>query len=88
MMIKTIKVSEKGQIAIPLSIRKQARIKKGDELVIIEEGGDILLQKVKKIKSKFKDDFEDIKKWNEISLKEVWDNEQDEIWSKKLMRQK
>lgn len=31
---------------------------------------------------KLKDDFKDLLKFSEESLKEVWDNKQDDIWNK------
>ena len=79
--LKTIKVSDKGQIAIPQIIREKAGIDKGDELIIIQIGGKILLEKSKKISNQIKDDFKDIIDFSEQSLKEVWDNKDDEIWS-------
>ena len=82
--IKIIKVSDKGQIAIPQSIRERAGINRGDELVIIQSNGKILLEKSKKISMKMKDDFKDIIKFSENSLKEVWDNKDDEIWNNYL----
>jgi len=47
MIIKTVKVSDKGQIAIPLDIRKINGINKGDNLIIIQEKGKILIEKGK-----------------------------------------
>ena len=58
--IKTIKVSDKGQIAIPQIIREKAGIDRGDELVIIQTEGKILLEKSQKISNKIKEDFKDI----------------------------
>jgi len=78
--IKTIKVSDKGQIAIPQVIREKAGIDRGDELVIIQTGGKILLEKSQKISNRMKDDFKDIISFSEKSLKDVWDNKEDEIW--------
>lgn len=80
MTIKTIKVSDKGQIAIPQTIREQAGIKKGDELVIFESNGKILLEKTQKMSAKMKDDFKDLIKFSEQALRDVWDNKQDDIW--------
>src|SRR3989338_1036098 len=56
MIIKTIKVSDKGQIAIPLNMRKVSGINKGDSLIIIQDKNKILIEKAsKKIKDEFKD---------------------------------
>ena len=80
-MMKTVRVSEKGQIAIPQSIRKVMGIQQGDDLVIFELDGKLLLQKTKTAEKKMRDDYKDILKFSEKSLKEVWDNKEDEIWS-------
>ena len=86
MEIKTIKVSEKGQIAIPTSIRDKIGIEKGDELILFEVDGKILLEKSSNVAKEIKDDFKDILKFNENSLKEVWDNKEDNIWASYLRK--
>ena len=43
MIVKTVKVSDKGQIAIPQSIREEVGINQGDELVIFQSDGKILI---------------------------------------------
>jgi AbrB family looped-hinge helix DNA binding protein len=83
-MMKTIRVSEKGQIAIPLPVREKLKIEQGDELVLIQVGNKILLQKVRQVEQKLQDEFKDILKFSEMSLKEVWDNKSDEIWNRYL----
>jgi AbrB family looped-hinge helix DNA binding protein len=83
-MIKTIRVSEKGQIAIPQIIREQMGIEQGDELVLLQIEGRILLEKAQKTEEKLLDNFKDILKFSEQSLTEVWDNKEDEIWSQYL----
>jgi len=78
MEIKIIKVTDKGQISIPIEIRNSIGIFSGDELIIIRNGETLCLKKIKK------DDFKDLLKINEKSLKEVWDNQEDEIWNNYL----
>jgi len=88
MEIKTVKVSNKGQISIPINIRELAGINKGDELLIVENNGKILLEKFDLLTNKFKDDFMDILKVSENSLAEVWDNDKDEIWNSYIKSEK
>lgn len=83
-MIKTIKVSEKGQITIPQTLRKNLGIVKGDDLTLFQIEGKILIEKTQKTEEKIKDDFKDILKFSEDSLNEVWDNQEDEIWNEYL----
>ena len=83
-MIKTIKVSDKGQIAIPQSIREKLGIQRGDDLVVFEIEGKLLIEKQQKVSEKIKDEFKDILHFSEQSLSSVWDNPEDEIWSSYL----
>ena len=85
-MMKTIRVSEKGQIAIPQPMRDILGINKGDDLVVIQLDNKILLEKVQKMEQKLKDDFKDILKFSEKSLKEVWGNKSDDIWNQYLKK--
>ena len=84
--MKTIRVSEKGQIAIPREIREKLKIMQGDELVIVEDNEKLLIEKSKRITKNLKDDFKDILKHSEQSLKEVWDNPEDDIWNQYLKK--
>ncbi len=77
MIIKTIKVTDKGQILIPIDIRDLAGIATGDELIIIQEGSKILLEKPENI---LRDDFKDLLKHSESVAKKLWSNKEDEIW--------
>jgi len=87
-MMKTIKVSEKGQIAIPNQIRETLGIEQGDELLVIQIDDKILIEKAQRTEQRLKDDFKDILKFSEGSLKEVWDNKSDDIWKEYLKRGK
>lgn len=80
-IIKTIKVSDKGQISLPIEIRESANINTGDSLILIQNGKRIMIEKAEMIESKVKDDFKDLLKLSELSLKDLWDNEHDEIWN-------
>lgn len=82
--IKTLRVSDKGQIAIPNSVRQKLGIQRGDNLILFEIEGKILLEKQQKVSEKMKDEFKDVLHFSEQSLKEVWDNSEDEIWSQYL----
>ena len=78
METKIIKVTDKGQISIPIEIRNSIGISVGDELIAIREGETLCLKKIKK------DDFKDLFGLNEKSLKEIWNNPEDEIWNNYL----
>ena len=78
MEAKIIKVTDKGQISIPVEIRNAIGISAGDELIAIRDGESLCIRKIKK------DDFKDLLKLNEKSLKKIWDNEIDDIWNNYL----
>lgn len=82
--IKTLRVSDKGQISIPNSVRQKLGIERGDNLILFEIEGKILLEKQQKVSEKMKDEFRDVLHFSEQSLKEVWENSEDEIWSQYL----
>ncbi|MGH9856812.1 MAG: AbrB/MazE/SpoVT family DNA-binding domain-containing protein, partial [Acidobacteriota bacterium] len=80
--IRTIKVSDKGQVSIPKDIRKNMKIKKGDNLVMMVKDSKIVLEKSEKIALLLDGEFKDVKAFTEYSLKSVWDNQYDEVWNK------
>jgi len=81
-IIKTIKVSDKGQIALPVEVRESADINVGDNLILIQKGKKIMIEKVELIEDKIKDDFKDLLKLSEITAKKLWNNDYDDIWDK------
>ncbi|MBI3050848.1 AbrB/MazE/SpoVT family DNA-binding domain-containing protein [Candidatus Woesearchaeota archaeon] len=81
MTVKTVKVSEKGQIAIPLDIREAMGLKKGDELVLIQQGDKVLMEKGATVSGMLRDEFTGMLKLSEKTAKELWDNEFDEVWN-------
>ena len=84
MDIKTIKLSEKGQISIPKDIRKGMHLKKGDKLVLITKGEQLILQKADMMLKNLNIDKESIGTMmlSEDTLKKDWDNKYDERWNK------
>ncbi|MBI5388952.1 AbrB/MazE/SpoVT family DNA-binding domain-containing protein [Candidatus Woesearchaeota archaeon] len=71
---KIVKVSDKGQISIPMILREATGIRKGDELMMIRSGNAIVLEKIKK------SDFSDLLKHSEGVAERLWDNKEDEVW--------
>jgi len=72
---KIIKVTDKGQISLPISIRESLMIEKGDELIITRSNNAIVIKKVKKR------NFSDLLKHSEKVAKKLWDNKEDEVWN-------
>ena len=82
-VVKTVKVSEKGQVAIPAEIRKMIGIKKGDSVILYTENDKILVKKINAIISELSDDFKDMERATEESLTEFWKDEP-EVWEQYL----
>ncbi|HTC19926.1 MAG TPA: AbrB/MazE/SpoVT family DNA-binding domain-containing protein [bacterium] len=46
MTIATTKLSSKGQVVIPESIRKRLRLKEGDQFVVVGEGDSVIFKAI------------------------------------------
>tara|TARA_Y100000310_G_scaffold328062_1_gene395484 strand:- start:27184 stop:27417 length:234 start_codon:yes stop_codon:yes gene_type:complete len=75
METKIIKVTDKGQISLPIKIRDSLYIEKGDELIIRQNQDSIIIRKVKE------EDFSDLLKHSEKVAEELWNNKEDEVWN-------
>ncbi len=75
MDIKIIKVTDKGQISLPIGMRQSLGINQGDDLIVTRADDSVIIKKVKK------DDFKDLLKHSETVAKKLWDNEEDEVWN-------
>ena len=74
MEAKIVRVTDKGQISIPLEMRNSVGISKGDELFVVKNRESIILKKIKK------SDFSDLLKHSEKVAVKLWDNKEDDIW--------
>lgn len=77
-MVDKVKVLDDGNIIIPKSILLELDIAGGDELLVINKDGKIVLGK--------EDSFEDWNYFINHSLQELWDNDEDEKWTKELIK--
>lgn len=75
METKIIKVTDKGQISLPVKIRDTLNIEQGDELIVTRNNDSIVIRKVKR------GDFSDLLKHSEKVAKKLWDNKEDEVWN-------
>ena len=84
MELKTIKLSEKGQISIPKEMREGMHLKKGDRLVLMAKGEQLIMQKADSVLKKLGIEEESLNNMlaSSETLKKDWDNEYDERWNK------
>lgn len=78
--VTTVKVSEKGQIAIPADIREEVGIKQGDTLILIREENNLLLQKAEQVGKETKDEFKHLLKHSDDVAKQFWGTKADDVW--------
>ncbi len=74
MKTKIIKVTDKGQISIPIDIRNSIGIRNGDELFVINTEDSIVLKKIERA------NFSDLLKHSEFVANKLWNNEHDDVW--------
>lgn len=85
---KKVKVSEKGQISIPVDIQRKIGIKKGDELLLIRKGRKIVLEKPEKVVRMLEEAFLDIQEITEASLSKIWLTKEEDVWNHYLKERK
>ena len=82
-VLETVKVSSRGQIVIPESMREDLEIKEGTKLILVEENGRIIIEKeeqfLKELKQQKKhiSDEEFFRRLGEESLARALDNPKD-----------
>ena len=69
MEVELTRISEKGQVVIPSSLRKEMKIKKADQFLIFGEGTTIILKRIEK--PFIKKSFEELAKPLQKSAKKV-----------------
>jgi len=78
--LRTVTVSEKGQVAIPIDIRRRLNIRKGQTLVLQVTEDKMLLAKSEDVSKRIKDDFRHLLELSEGSARRLWENERDALW--------
>jgi len=82
------KVSSKGQVTIPIEIRKKLNLKEGDKVLFIEEGGKIILLNagyvaIKEAQEAMRQEGERLGLKTEEDVIELTKKVRKELWAKK-----
>ncbi len=85
MYFTTVTLSDKGQISIPKKVRQDLKLKKGEQLVLREESGRIILEAavhtVRKLALLEKSESMANMLVSERTLAKDWSNADDERWN-------
>jgi AbrB family looped-hinge helix DNA binding protein len=81
---KKVKVSDKGQISIPMDVQREIGIKKGDELLLIRKGRKIVLEKPERVLELLEDEFADVQSLTESALSDLWLGKSEDVWNRYL----
>lgn len=81
MLVKTVKLSSKGQLSVPVDALRALKLRPGAEFVLIQDGDRIILIPAADVAKQLLDDTKDFHALGETAFKGVWDNSKDEIWN-------
>ena len=76
-----MKVSEKGQVAIPVEIRKAMGLRKGSELLLLYDGERMMAIRTDQAAEALLGVFDDLVRASAEVAGELWGNEADEVWN-------
>jgi len=79
--VHVVRLSSKGQIVIPKEVRKRHGLRRNVDLVLLESGDAIVLRKKEDVEEILKDEFTPLLQAAEGSLRELWDNPEDDAWN-------
>ena len=82
------KITSRGQITIPIDIRKRLGVKEGDKVIFIEDGNKIVVANAAKIafanmRSAFSAEAEQVGIKDEQDVLNLVDEVREEIWKKR-----
>ena len=81
MQAKTVKVSEKGQVAIPVEMRRAMGLRKGSELLVLFDGEKMLLTRADRAADALLREFDDLLQASVVVARGLWGNDADEVWN-------
>jgi len=79
-LVKTVKLSSKGQVTLPADALRALKLKKGAEFILIQDGARILLVPAGEAGKAL---LGELGGWEALALpafEELWDNDADEVW--------
>jgi AbrB family looped-hinge helix DNA binding protein len=82
------KITSRGQITIPIDVRKKLGLKEGDKVIFIEEGGNIIFANAAKVafrnmQKAFEGEAEKLGLKDEQDVVDMVDEVRQEMWDKR-----
>lgn len=81
MLVKSVKLTDKGQITLPAEALRAMNARKGTEFLVIQEGDRMVLVKASAVGRKLLDEFGGWEALAAPAFSDLWDNEADEAWN-------
>ena len=78
----SVTVSEKGQVVIPIDIRRKLDIKEGEKLLLAVKGNKVLMEKSADLAKLMEGEFDHMVRLSEKAAAALWENPEDEIWDR------
>ncbi|MBI4044058.1 MAG: AbrB/MazE/SpoVT family DNA-binding domain-containing protein [Candidatus Diapherotrites archaeon] len=78
--VRSVTMSERGQIVIPEDMRKDLKLGPGEGLVLIEKEKEIILMKETDVAKQLMEEERYWKALSEYSLSRAWDEKEDKVW--------
>jgi len=81
MMVRTARLTDKGQLTLPVDALRALNARKGTEFLLIQEAERILLVKATAVGQAVVDDLGGWSALSAPALHELWNNEEDDVWN-------
>ena len=82
MIVKTVKVSAKGQLTLPADTMRAMNVRKGTEFVLVQDGDRLILTKANTVGKRIVDETRGFEALGVGAFQDVWDNPaDDEAWN-------
>lgn len=80
MIVRTARLTDKGQITLPADALREMNAGKGTEFLVIQEGDRLVLIKATSVGKQLLDDLGGWEALAAPAFADVWDNEADHVW--------
>lgn len=80
MLVKTVKLSTKGQVTLPVEALRALKARKGSEFILIQEGERIVLVPAANVGRRTLDELGGWEALATPAFASLWDNPADEVW--------